>query len=446
MADVAALVATLEQLVAKEASARLQVAYRALGLSPENRVVREEMEAAVRVYMAGYLGTNLSTAPAWLQVEERLQQVEVPEGGLSAATVLRVVDEIAEKYARLSKRSCREVKSTLLEVETGRAGRVSLQDFHAQPPYMHWRFDESLEELRALGALDEADFQAPRIVVADYVAARPGCLGGSSVHSACCCSECEELMAGLERGLAAPEADPQHIEKAAAELGPGIAKATLVALSQRLEALAAAHGGVVPLHGEHFADWMHHAFPRVCPRAPAGAADDLPWAEAQELLTVQLAPASWATPLAMVSALVLACACWCLASFALTPATPQAVEKRPTEEQPAKETPAEEQPAEEQPAEEPPAEEQPLGEQPAKEQAAKVEPTKPAEAAQAQATSEKAREPTGAFMALLALCLLALATDLLDTRVVTGALAAGLAMLAATRLIPKHAPSKIKEC
>jgi len=452
LADVAALVATLEKLVAKEASERLQVAYRGLGLSPEREVVRDEMEAAVRLFMAGHLGANLSSAPAWPQVEDWLQRMEVPEGGLSFDAMLHLVEEIADKYARLSIRSCREVKTGLLEAEAGRAGRVSLQDFNAQPPYMHWRFDESIEELRALGVLDEADPQAPRVVVADYVAARPSCLGGSSVYSACCRSECEALMADLEHSLAAPEAEPQHIAKAAAELGSNIAKATLPVLSRRLEALAVAHGGVVPLHSEHFADWMHHAFPKVCPRAPAGAAKGLPWAEAEELLTLRPMLASWAMPLALVSALIFACVCLSLAS--LTPTTEQPTEEQPTEEQPTDEQPTEEQPTEEQLKKEQPAKAEPTKrakEQPKeKKSAGQQQPAeKPAETAQAQVAekpSAKAREPTGALAALVALCLLALATDLLDTRVVTGALAAGLVVLAANRLIPKQAPSKIKEC
>merc|ERR1712107_499075 len=33
----------------------------------------------------------------------------------------------------------------------------------------------------------------------------------------------------------------------------------------RLREIAKAHGGVVPLHGRLFAQWMHHAFPRECP-------------------------------------------------------------------------------------------------------------------------------------------------------------------------------------
>jgi hypothetical protein len=34
---------------------------------------------------------------------------------------------------------------------------------------------------------------------------------------------------------------------------------------ERLDEVAAHHGGLVPLHGRLFAQWMHYAYPRECP-------------------------------------------------------------------------------------------------------------------------------------------------------------------------------------
>merc|ERR1719277_792409 len=36
-------------------------------------------------------------------------------------------------------------------------------------------------------------------------------------------------------------------------------------LRQRLDEVAAHHGGQVPLHGRLFAQWLHHAYPLECP-------------------------------------------------------------------------------------------------------------------------------------------------------------------------------------
>merc|ERR1712187_864356 len=37
------------------------------------------------------------------------------------------------------------------------------------------------------------------------------------------------------------------------------------ALANKLESIAKKHGGVVPLHGRLFAQWLHFAFPLECP-------------------------------------------------------------------------------------------------------------------------------------------------------------------------------------
>merc|ERR1719335_1660199 len=36
-------------------------------------------------------------------------------------------------------------------------------------------------------------------------------------------------------------------------------------LVRQLEQIARGHGGVVPLHGRLFAQWLHYVFPRECP-------------------------------------------------------------------------------------------------------------------------------------------------------------------------------------
>jgi len=37
------------------------------------------------------------------------------------------------------------------------------------------------------------------------------------------------------------------------------------ALTEQLEQIAKAQGGMVPVHGRLFAQWLHYAFPRECP-------------------------------------------------------------------------------------------------------------------------------------------------------------------------------------
>merc|ERR1719213_1538437 len=75
-------------------------------------------------------------------------------------------------------------------------------------------------------------------------------------------------MSSLEGEMEAPIATPKQIIHHVSSLssatvkGPRTLSDTLV---QRLDSIAHANDGVVPLHGRLFAQWMHHAFPRECP-------------------------------------------------------------------------------------------------------------------------------------------------------------------------------------
>merc|ERR1719197_2419944 len=68
--------------------------------------------------------------------------------------------------------------------------------------------------------------------------------------------------------MGGPSAKPGQIADVVAGLpsdtvdAPRLVKATQL---QRLEEIAAQHGGSVPLHGRLFAQWMHHMYPRECP-------------------------------------------------------------------------------------------------------------------------------------------------------------------------------------
>merc|ERR1719171_41575 len=81
-------------------------------------------------------------------------------------------------------------------------------------------------------------------------------------------NECEDILGRIEQELAAPAAPIQQL----ATLVSTIPSATVSAprnlsavLLGRLEEIAEAHGGQVPLHGRLFSQWLHHAFPRECP-------------------------------------------------------------------------------------------------------------------------------------------------------------------------------------
>merc|ERR1719401_3231685 len=74
-------------------------------------------------------------------------------------------------------------------------------------------------------------------------------------------------MAHLEREGQAPQATVERVLGLVTSLPSASVPAnrTLPAgLVRKLEEVAAHHGGVVPLHGRLFAQWMHFAYPREC--------------------------------------------------------------------------------------------------------------------------------------------------------------------------------------
>merc|ERR1719471_1247500 len=63
---------------------------------------------------------------------------------------------------------CQDLKSTLLNVEHGDTGSLLLKDFYRVGLRGHWNFTETEDYLRVLGALDESNPKAPRVIVPNY--------------------------------------------------------------------------------------------------------------------------------------------------------------------------------------------------------------------------------------------------------------------------------------
>merc|ERR1719440_157818 len=180
-----------------------------------------------------------------------------------------VIAEIGERYGRFQDIECRQYKDWLVAIEdtsVGGAGRVRLSDFYgAALNDNKWQFSESLDYLRQLGALDESDVSNPRVIIPNYISGPSNCVASSAYYSVCCFDECESLLGQIEQSLAAPEALPSAIT----HLVSMIPSATMPSnrslspwLHHRLEEVADHHGGLVPLHGRLFAQWLHYAYPR----------------------------------------------------------------------------------------------------------------------------------------------------------------------------------------
>lgn len=291
--ELAVLAATLEDLVHKEAMGRLNEIYAAKHLPLDGYITDQTAEEVLQTYMAIYTSAeNLTSrsaasldgadldlgeaAQVWLrEVQRNVTAAHVAQTGVHGTSDLdfqaavRIAEHVGEKFSTFNDQECKALKSALLSVEDlNYPGQVSLYDFWKKGlEETFWTFDESIEYLRVLGALDEST-TTMRVIIPNYVSSETNCLTASSFYKSCCRSECESLMEHLEREINAPTASPARIIKIVAGLpsdaiaGPGVLSPFLMS---QLETIADNNGGRVSLHSRPFAQWMHDAFPRECP-------------------------------------------------------------------------------------------------------------------------------------------------------------------------------------
>jgi len=293
LVELSALAASLESLVQKEASQQLDKAYAVMRLPRDSVLNKSELNNVISVYMMGFLndGNISATSPMeaelnlqafaanyedWSATEAFLERVKSThfqglgdeKPGVDYAATQRIVNDIGERFGHFNDLECESLKSNLLKMESHKEGRVPLSEFYKKSLHSHWQFTEKAEYLRVLGALDETDASRPQVIVPNYLSSRPNCLEATDLYAVCCRNECEDLMGQLENVFADPSVSPDRILGLVSTMSSDTVKAprelseTLV---QRLDKLAEANGGEVPIHGRVFAQWMHHAFPRECP-------------------------------------------------------------------------------------------------------------------------------------------------------------------------------------
>jgi hypothetical protein len=287
--ELAILAATLEDLVHKETSSRLDQAFHALEHPHESDLNQEQISEVLEVFMMIYMVGGKFTAENpeavrrahnvfaqkvkdWAEVQEWMQgvlkKIHPTADSLDFNAIEKVAEEIGATYAVYNKKECASLKTALLDVEAQKAGRVRLPDFYSKGLSGVFDFNEKIDYLRVLGALDESDPKQPHVIVPNYVSARPNCLAASNFYAICCSNECEDLMAKLENAIASELATPEQIFQLVSAISSDTVSAprTLSAtITGRLHSIAKSNGGQVPLHGRLFAQWMHHAFPRECP-------------------------------------------------------------------------------------------------------------------------------------------------------------------------------------
>eukprot|EP00928_Gymnodinium_smaydae_P038582 TRINITY_DN2658_c0_g1_i1.p1 TRINITY_DN2658_c0_g1~~TRINITY_DN2658_c0_g1_i1.p1 ORF type:complete len:575 (+),score=117.36 TRINITY_DN2658_c0_g1_i1:83-1726(+) len=288
--QLARFAASLETLVHAENIERLQQVFTMFGYSRKTAHSAKDAHIVIENYMILFLTIAMpdhvytyedkrsfcvDTLPEWNDTVEFAEEVrrnvlEASEGETFSLWehTLNVVEEIGERYGRWQNKGCLRLKSKLMQLETPGTGRVPLKSFwYGYVEDRLWPFRETLPLLEQLGALDgEAPYQS--VMIPNYLYSASNCLAGSKYYDVCCINECESLLGEIESLVDAPTAPPSRLAQIVAKLpsstveAPGVLPSTLV---ERLNGIAAQHGGVVPLHGRLFQQFLAHAYPRECP-------------------------------------------------------------------------------------------------------------------------------------------------------------------------------------
>merc|ERR1719394_1482016 len=121
------------------------------------------------------------------------------------------VTSITKTFASFWENECQSIKASLLTMDKSTTGRVLLSDFYAAKAAGEWRFAESEDYLRELGALDETSRYAKKVIMPNYLQGPNNCLVTNEHYFVCCVNECETVLADIEEAVGSPVASPSEI-------------------------------------------------------------------------------------------------------------------------------------------------------------------------------------------------------------------------------------------
>jgi len=306
--DAVYMVTMLEQLVLDSDRALLEKVYRTsfrpLNMALDRWNLLQILEAylvnwlvgedadAVRILLSNQTLLE-STLPHWRQLVEfaegqiRALEFQRQQAALSSKQkrsrdvfsmtysfddAVEIVSEITRSFASFWESECRSMKHSLMDMDRHDTGRVPLSKFYGAALDTEWRFGESEEYLREMGALDEtSSWRGKQVIIPNYLQAASNCIVSTAHYLVCCANECESLMGEIEVAVGSATVTPSELLTVVSDM----TSQTMLdhdapvqlshSLKSQLEQIAASHGGVVPIHGRLFAQWLHYVFPRECP-------------------------------------------------------------------------------------------------------------------------------------------------------------------------------------
>ena len=287
--EVAAMAATIEEMVRMEAIDRLRKVLQIYGFDQNSMLNVGPMKEVLSTYFMIYLKSgnitaiSRSTAEArkqlfgkryadwgmatkWLEERIETRTSVTPRSVHNFENLSTIVDDVTANFYSFYDLDCVKLKHRLRSLEGRQPGLVPLSTFYNQTLFGHWDFAEKIDYLRVLGALDESNPKRSNVISANYVTSRPNCQPVSHFYSMCCRDECEGLMATVEQKVGGPVANPDRIVSIVSAIPTETASTQVISEDLRSRLVSAAgSSGRVPIHGRLFAQWMHNVFPCECP-------------------------------------------------------------------------------------------------------------------------------------------------------------------------------------
>lgn len=332
MDDAVVMIAALEQLVLSDAERILERAYRAQHLGTSGKYSADTVLKLLLSYALAFDDTDLDDSsihrlvkdllksPRDLYVDvadalgayrmERHRERPFDNDMYSFEDVMHVAVQLFASFGRTHSRHCRDMKNALIDMSREGTrphahGRVLLQDFYVPKTTYMFRFNEGSDYLESIAALDNSQPGRPSVIIPNYIQGPSNCLRNSPYFWLCCISECEELTTSIQGQLQKPKATPQEILDIVRNLSSDTVDAPRKisqALVTKLHDVASYHGGMVPLHGRLFMQWLHFAYPNECayPSVPKNGSAAWPTslkegvyrASREEIQSAQIAPVS----------------------------------------------------------------------------------------------------------------------------------------------------------
>merc|ERR1719226_36553 len=119
-----------------------------------------------------------------------------------------IIGGLSKSFASFWESECTNMKTGLEKMDVHRTGRVPLSKFYSTALDADWRYGESEQYLRELGALDETSmWKGKQVIIPNYIQSASNCVVVHSHYLICCRNRCADILEDIEAAVGAPVAD-----------------------------------------------------------------------------------------------------------------------------------------------------------------------------------------------------------------------------------------------